>query len=270
MNDIELVNHLNDRLYDIYVEKGLTSLRGFDHDDANWFIFQGVDLHRKYMDSVEATIKFDRFAIWDDLVDLSDQIMYFTSELYLVTPFINNPLRHVVQPEGYTRPIYCNYENLSAKRYNSFSDIVAEKFYAYWNRLATLLNHYLPKPLNPKQVNFSVVIDEITLQLPEFHHNSGYIWLQAFKENEQKHLNKQRSTIVHHETTSTTFREQHRLNVHDAAALTLIMEERYSRPDFYKEHIEFSLTALKSALDLIAEIDPAVPEPMAPATEEAA
>ena len=40
---------------------------------------------------------------------LSDQIMCFTSELYLVTPFINNPLVDVVQPEDYACPLYCNY-----------------------------------------------------------------------------------------------------------------------------------------------------------------
>jgi hypothetical protein len=141
-----------------------------------------------------------------------------------------------------------------------YVDCVAEKFYAYWTRLAVLINHYLPSPRKANSVDFSRVIDQLDLQLPEHQQHTAFQWLKAFKASEQQHLNDQRRVIVHHITTPTKFWEADQLREdYSAEELTQVMDERLSRTALFKAHIELSITAFIMVLDAIAVIVPPPP-----------
>ena len=155
--------------------------------------------------------------------------------------------------------MYPHYETRSSSRFDSYSDIVAEKLYAYWTRIGHLLNRYLPKPLKDNSVDFSRVIDQYTDKMQAYHHNPGYMWLKEFKDKQQRELNEERSIIVHHTTNRTGFAYDHRKDF-DYDRLKELMDERRSRPGFFKEHLRLSLVALEKALDLIAELPQPVPK----------
>lgn len=255
MDNLTALAQLDARINEIYREQALTSLRGTTNDEDSRWLFEGVDLHNKYYTTTQPKESFFRMDIFDELVELSDQIVYFTAHTFMYREHINNPLNHRVHPTGYDKPLLLNYQNMPAKRYNAYLDTVAEKFYAYWTRLGHLLNYYLPKPLPTKAANFSIVMDQFDLHMSRYHQNEGYIWLKEYKENQMKDFNRERSTIVHHTTTGTAFSSRHRSA--DPNEMETVMAERLSRPEYFRDHIHLSLTALSKALDMIAEITPA-------------
>lgn len=254
MDNLTALAQLNARIKEIYHEQELTSLRGTTKDENSRWLFDGVNLHNKYYTATQQEEGFFRMDIFNELVELSDQIVYFTAHTFMYREHINNPVNHRVHPDGYDKPLLLNYQNMPAKRYNAYLDTVAEKFYAYWMRLGHLLNHYLPKPLPAQAVNFSIVMDQFDRHMKAFHQNEGYIWLKAYKENQMKEFNRERSTIVHHITTGTAFSAQHLST--DPDEMEKVMAERLSRPEYFRDHIQLSLTALSKALDMIAEINP--------------
>ncbi|RZK44282.1 MAG: hypothetical protein EOO61_04380 [Hymenobacter sp.] len=272
MEDMELIRLYDARIRKIYVEQGLVSLR-FKHgyDDPSYAPY-GIDLFDKYISAVKQDVPpepgedgeiveveyFDTFKVIDELIALSDEIIYYTAHTYLYEPHINDPVRDAFRLEGYNSPIYPNYETLASSRFDSYSDIVAEKLYAYWTRIGHLLNRYLPKPLKDNSVDFSRVIDQFTDKMSDYHHNPGYLWLKEFKNTQQRELNEQRAVIVHHTTSRTSFANNHRSKL-DYEGHKALMNERRSRPRFFKDHLHLSLVALEKALDLIAELPVPVP-----------
>ena len=164
MEDCDVFEAFEKSIRRIYVEQDLVSLR-FERDGDHSFAPHGVDLFDKYINTVkedepvvveedEEVLYFDRFQIFDDLVALSDQAIYFTAFLCLLTPLINNPLDHPLDLDGYATTMFPNRQNPAAKRFDFISDTLAEKTYAYWARLGNLLNRYLEEPLEPHAVDF--------------------------------------------------------------------------------------------------------------------
>jgi len=270
MDDYALIMALEKRIHQVYAEQGLKSLR-FGAGENQSFAPLGVDLFGKYYGTVvqDETVEvgedeeveyFYSQALFTDLISLSDQAIYYTAYLYVLAPLINNPLDRPVYIPGYPGVMYFNEQNPPAKRFDSISDTLAEKTYAFWGRLGTLLNRYLAKPLAPHRVDFSRVMDCIEQQMGAYHGNAGYQWLKAFKDNEQKELNEQRRLIVHHQTSGTAFHNKHIEAVLDRNAMEAIMNERFQRPDFFKAYHKLSMEALEKSLDLIAML-PAPPPP---------
>ena len=270
MEDYDLIMALERRIARIYADEGLVSLR-FGRNEEQSFAPLGVELFDKYYTTVvqdemveveedEEAEYFDRQMVFNELISLSDQAIYFTAYLYLLAPHINNPLNYPVNEPGYPGTMYYNKQNPAAKRFDSLSDTLAEKTYAFWGRLGNLLNRYLTKPLAPHRVDFSRVMDCFEQQHGIYHDNPGYQWLKAFKDNEQKELNDQRRLIVHHQTSGTAFFDKHRDAILDREAMEVIMEERFQRPRFFKAYHTLSMEALDKSLDLIAVL-PSPPPP---------
>ncbi|RSK50120.1 Cthe_2314 family HEPN domain-containing protein [Hymenobacter rigui] len=257
MEDLELIRTWHRRIQAIYAQEFLTSIRGID--DEQRYQHNNVNLYERYYQVTSQSRNkregdsFNREYIIDDLTYLSDQVLYFTAEVYLYAPYINNPLEHGIQPPGYSRVLYPNYQNLPAKRFDMSAETAFEKLYGYWNRLANLINYFLPTPIAEKKVSFSVVVDALEQQT-SYQDNEGLKWLVAFKKNEYKKFLDKRNPVVHHLTTATAFRFNH-LNARDKETLELLMQKRFSTPNFLKQNLQLSIESFVHTLNLLEEIN---------------
>lgn len=258
MNDSQLIQAWNKRLYEIYAQEQLTSIRGFGEEEDFWK-HNGVDLYDRYIQVIVRpqvpALTFDPHDILDELISISDQILHFTAHTFLYGALINDPIFDGHQPPGYPNPIYPNIQNLEAKRFDLYVDAVFEKIYGFWSRLANLLNHYLPIPLKPHAVDFTRVVDQLPKQLSKLQFSTNYQWLINYKDNEHKAFNDQRRVIVHHLTTSTTFKNSH-LAAKTRADMQALMDERYAIPAFFKDEMYLTITGFEKVVNLIAEIKP--------------
>jgi hypothetical protein len=134
--------------------------------DADAFVHDGVNLNEKYYHVVQEESGFPRHENFEVLVELSEQILYLIANAYLYAPHaLASQQGYVSHHNEAGEPRYLIYHEVYGKRYDMYVDCVAEKFYAYWTRLAMLLNHYLTRPLKANSVDFSRVIDQLGVQL---------------------------------------------------------------------------------------------------------
>lgn len=258
MTDPQLIQAWNKRLYEIYAQEQLTSIRGFG-EEATFWKHNGVDLYDRYIQVIVRpqypALTFDPYDILDELISISDQILHFTAHTFLYGALVNDPISDGHQPPGYQSPVYPNLQNLEAKRFDLYVDAVFEKIYGFWSRLANLLNHYLPTPLKPQAVDFTRVVNQLPIQLSKLQSSFNYQWLTNYKDNEHKALNDQRRVIVHHLTTGTTFKNRH-LAAKTRADMQALMNERYAIPTFFKDQMHLTIVGFEKVVDLIAEINP--------------
>ncbi len=186
----------------------------------------------------------------DDLSLLSDSILYFTAHTYAFLPHINDPLRQGQFFGG--RMVYPNLVNMHSKRYDMYVDIVFEKLYAFWNRIGTAINFFLPNQLPNFKVNFPAMVDNIPSQ---FHNNKGYMWLKDFKENKFKEFNSYRKSIVHDVTTGIDFAHEHLSAGDERETLQRMMDTKHSYPNLFKEHMILMKDGLLNLNILLKEMD---------------
>jgi hypothetical protein len=132
MTDTRLIQAWNKRLYEIYEQEQLTSIRGFGKEEDHWK-HNGIDLYDRYIQVIvrpqSPALKFNPLDILDELISISDQILHFTAHTFLYGALINDPIADGQQPPGYQNPVYPNYQNLEAKRFDLYVDAVFEKIY---------------------------------------------------------------------------------------------------------------------------------------------
>jgi len=135
MTTLELIDLFQSRIIEIYKEECLKCLRGFEEDD---YFYNGKNillLHSEATKNLKQ--EFNQFENIENLLFISDEIMYFTSQLYFYRPYLNNPLENPIHSKG---TVYYPYNmGLPDKRYFMFSEIVFEKVYAFWSQITQLL-----------------------------------------------------------------------------------------------------------------------------------
>lgn len=250
MNHEDLMWEFQRGIIEVYKNHELTSLRGLEDD----YMVNGRQIISWHSDVVrDARIiyrkQFDFIKNFDDMISCSDEIMYFTANLFFYRPYLNSPLK-----EGFhfgDRHVYPNNQNLAARRYAMFDSIVSEKLYNYWDRIGDMLAALFPELLKPHQVFFSRIIDV----MPEkFYDSANYKWLKEFKENEFEKLNKIRKRRVHYHSSDTDFKYEHMKAVSDHEQVEKIEIEREAMADYYKEHITHTLNGFEKAVLLVEEI----------------
>lgn len=252
MEQIELLNNLQAEIVDIYNENNLRCLRGLK-DPYKLF---GKQILVWYSDTTRkislSNTKFDRNGIMDDLLFISDEILYFTAHLYLFLPHLNDPIKASYAFAG--RIVYPNFENLATKRFYMYADVVLQKIFNYWDRIGNIIAAYYPKEFKKKNIHFTSAIGIIE---PQFHSLDSYKWLKDFRENDFRQLNSKRKSVVHKSTTSITAKYNHLKITSDEKAIGLWVSERNNFPDYCKEQIEKTLLGFKHTLDLVEELSKA-------------
>jgi len=174
--------------------------------------------------------------------------MYFTAQLFLYLPYINNPLNDSFNFQG--SPVFPNYQNFEARRYSMFADVASQKVYNYWNSIGDLLATFFPNQMNQKRIYFGTAIDKIPTQ---FQNSSNYIWLKDFKKNQYAQLNLIRNQVVHYTTTDTEYRHQHLEIIYDKPAIISLQQNREGLADYYKEHLKLGNEGYEKTLLLLLE-----------------
>jgi len=237
----------------IYKKESLTCLRGLHNE----YELNGRNILAWHSEVITANeIKYKTGKTYynniSDLLFCSDEVLYFTANLFLYRPYINNPLNDYQIFNG--KEIFPNYQNLAGKRYSMFADIVGQKLYNYWDRIGDLIATFFPNKLKPEKIYFSSAINIIP---NEFHGSSNYVWLKNFKENEYAKLNMLRKQIVHYYTTDTQYNSEHLELASDREKMEALHAEREALPDFYKQQIQHTIEGFQRTLQMLEEVNSA-------------
>lgn len=252
MDNQKLINEYQDSIVGIYNQYNLTSLSGLNLEfsiNGKQIVVWHSNATRKA--SIKFNNQFDYYRNFDDLLFCSDELLYFTANLLLYRPYINNPINDGVFFGG--EMIYPNRQNLEAKRYNMFADVVSQKAYNYWDRIGDLIASFFPGQIASNRIYFSTAIDSIP---KDFQVGENYLWLKEFKETQYSELNKRRKQIVHYSTSNTDYKHKHLKEVHNKSAMQDLQTEHTNLADFYREHISYTLTGFEKTLAFIDDINP--------------
>ncbi|MEO8088128.1 MAG: Cthe_2314 family HEPN domain-containing protein [Bacteroidota bacterium] len=252
MEKRKLIRDIQESVLEIYNEHDLECLRGLKSEDE--FILNGRQIILWYSEITQkSTLKhqhsYDYLKNFDDLIFLSDEILYFTAHLYLYKDFINDPIE-----AGfifYDRMVYPNNQNLEAKRFNMYADVVSESVYKYWDRIGDLIASFFPGRLEEHKVYFGTALDLIPTELRD---SENYKWLINFKEGEYRELNKIRKNVAHYISSDTQFKYAHLNSSGDREQIETILREKRALPDVYKEHIKTTLEGFGRTLLLLDEV----------------
>jgi len=238
-----------DAIVDTYREQSLTCLTGLDHN----YLLSGRNILQWHLNVItKAAVRNTQFQYYENMDDIffcSDQLLFFTANLYLYRPYINNPLRDAIPVGG--GEIYPNYENIEGKRYNMFADIASQAAYNYWERIGGLIASFFPDRIEPDRVFFSAAIDSVPEQ---FQANEHFAWLREFQEDGYRELNKKRKQVVHYTSLYTDFRYEHLRNPKDKQAVEGLQVAREGLAEFYKQHISLTLAGYEKTLFLLEEV----------------
>jgi hypothetical protein len=246
----EVIHAFEAVIAEIYNEKKIRSLRGPKLD----YILNEKQIFAWFFNVVrKGQIKYkgvNFHASFDDIGFCSDELLYFMAHIYLYEPFMNNPLDDAYCLEGTW--IYPNEQNLPAKRFSMYANVLLEKLYNYWDRIGDLIAIYLPETVKGTNIYFSSTIDRIPVR---FQSSENYEWLKSFRNTHYAAMNEKRIGVVHYITLDTAFRENHLKNVTDKAEMEKLVSERNQLPEFFREQIELTLTGFEKTVQLIEEIN---------------
>jgi hypothetical protein len=245
----ETICNYQEAIIGIYREQQLTCLSGLDQK----FLLNGRNILSWHLEVVSKAAQSNRSFQYnknmDDIFFCSVELLFFTANLYLYRPYINNPLRDALSV-GEDK-VYPNYQNLAAKRYNMFADMAAQVAYNFWDRIGDLLASFFPNRLKPDRIFFPIAIGIVPEQ---FHRSKHFSWLRGFQENEYQGLNKKRRQVVYYTTFNTELKYKHLEGLTSEETIENLQAEKEGLADFYKQHISLTLSGYEHTLFFLEEI----------------
>jgi hypothetical protein len=234
-NPLSVFREFDTSVRNQYEKHGLKYLKEFKIDGKDTLTYFSEITDRKLKIHI-----FNIFTGYDDFKIISADIKYFTGILYLLRPFINNPLKERIQGT----PSYI--QNLYDKRYLSYVSIIPQLIYNFWDRIGDLLYCYFNTGLNDRDVYINRVLDKIPCEYKSSNH---YEKLVEIYTNDITPLLTQRKVIVHYlmietDTYWTTFQK-------DEEEIKKVQERKEKFPDTFNECLRKSLEGFISALKLI-------------------
>ena len=246
MDRYELIQEFNKTIIEIYSEENLQCLSGY---------FKGKPFDERYYDittkcKINYNSKFDYTKLFDDLILCSDEILYFTAQLFLYRPLLLNPKGRFQKVNEFSKSCvrFSNIETLEEKRYYMLIDIVYQKIYNFWDRIGDLIETFFPNNLPPNKVFFDSALGIIP---KEFYTIEEYIWLVKFKKEKYNILNKERIQIVHYRTTGTKFKIDF---LEDTGNVQKWIFDRQNIAHYFKEQIEYTINGFEYTLIFLEKI----------------
>jgi hypothetical protein len=184
--------------------------------------------------------------IYDDIAMCHQDIVFAIGELNAYKPYItdftSNPINH------YGKTIYRYFPTFCDKRYLSTCGRILELLYNYWDKIGDLLVLFFPLKKTTEKIYFGKVIDNVN---NDYHTNLHFKWLENFKENDYKELNKRRKEIVHYTTLESQIVRNYRENVEDFDFLKNEQEEKENFCSYFKVHYKMLNDGFYHSLKLI-------------------
>lgn len=232
MNDKDLLNCLFYRLKEIKTAKDILHISELKPNGKDPLTFYSE------VTSQKAHIKEVPIFLYDDLFFISNDLVHFTSFLYLLKPFIND-----VMKEGGTY-----FQNWYDARYISYAAILHSSVYNFWDRIGDLLYCYFPTGLSYDKVYIGRVLNNF----PKAHENSpNFQKLNDIYNGRVRSLIKERNEDAHNQSTATTHYYNVILRKYDQQKEKI--QIKLQLPDIFKEQISLAYEGFLCALFLISE-----------------
>ena len=252
MEDRLLIQTFQEKINQIYNSQKLYPLSGLDNSfmlpNGKQFMIWYTEITTKRNCSVKGF--YDYTNLLDDLLIISDEIVYFTAHLYFYRPHSNSPLKDsYMSPNG--KYIYPVFQNLEGKRYQMFINICFEKVYNFWDRIGDLIASYFPH-LFKKNIYFSQVLEKIKF---EYIGNEDFDWLLNFYQSEFKNFNLQRIKTVHTININTEIKREQLNHVTDLQKTLDLNNKIQSYPEKFKELNKLSIEGFEKTLNFLEYIN---------------
>jgi hypothetical protein len=227
-----IIHQLQDEINVIYKDEQLESIAGLNQS----YMINGKQVlawHGQIATkSKPLNPNFNFIQSFDDCAICFDEVMYFTAHLYLYRPFINNPIFNAVNVNGTT--FYPNNQNLAAKRYHMYINIVYEKLYNYWDKIGDLIAAHFPNDIKPEEVYYSTAIN---VARRYFKNSTSLNWHITFRDSGYKEINGKRKKTVHYSGSDTEYRWNHIQHFTNEQELLKMQQELLSLPDKFKQQM---------------------------------
>lgn len=227
----QLIDKYNEAITDIYKSQSLSSL------GANNFTYKNINVLTCPSNPNYQEKKFNHLINLWDLINCSNDLMYFTSQLFLHHSLINNPLEEFTK-FGNDEVLSLYHQNLYDRRYSIFITCCFEKCYNYWDRIGDRIASFFPELLKIHQVDFARIIDRLESSGID---NENFQWLLNFKNNEYQQLNNHRKNLVHYSQYEANFRYEHAMSSTNTESLKRLWKEKSEFPEYFKSHLGFAV-----------------------------
>lgn len=232
MNDKDILDRLFYRLKDIKEAEGILHISEINFDGKHPLTYYS-EVTKEYNN-----IKKLPLFLYDDFSFFSNDLVHFTSLLFLLRPFINDA----------TKEDGTYFQNWYDARYLSSASILHSAVYNFWDRIGDLLNCFFATGLPDDRVYMSRVISnfpaaDITsdnfMQLRENYWD--YVRPLVFERNEDAH--NQSIVTSHYYGIILANGENQKQKTYN----------KFRFPEIFKEQIEIAYRGFELALSLIEE-----------------
>lgn len=249
----ELLEAYNRKIVSVYIEHELSPLSGHD---GKYLLSNGKALfsweseitrHRNcHYDGNPSISRFNYMHLLDDILLCSDEILYFTAQLFLYRPYINNPLRDSINTNTGT-PFFPVIVNTATRRYQMFTNVCYEKVYNFWDRIGDLIASYFPS-IFTGHIYFGNVIDRLERQ---YSGNADFAWLLDFKKNHYVKYNEERIKSVHNISLATEQKWTQLEHVTDEEKTRELVELIQGYPEQFRDMHNLSKEGVVKALSFL-------------------
>lgn len=253
MEEIELLKSFNKRIIEIYNEQNLVPISG---KDGSLNLPNGKPLLSwsnsitRHRNCAFETTKVNYHQLIDDLMFISDELVYFTAHLFLYRDYINDPLKDAVTTNG-GQVFYPIYTNVPGRRYAMYLNICYEKVYNYWDRIGDLIASFFPDDFTGN-IYFSNVIRDLQ---STYAGNNDYDWLHNFATTTFRDYNANRIKTVHTISHSTENKWKQLSQVADEAKTRELSEKILAYADEFKKMSDLCIEGIIRTLDFLEHVN---------------
>ncbi len=192
------------------------------------------------------TARINYHQLIDDLMFISDELVYFTAHLFLYRDYINDPLEDARKTDG-GQTYYPVFTNVPGKRYTMYLNVCYEKVCNYWDRIGDLIASFFSDDFTGN-IYFSNVIKDLR---GAYAGNDDFDWLSDFASTIFKDYNANRIKTVHTISHSTENKWKQLGQVADEAKTRELSEKILSYPEEFKKMADLSIEGLIKTLNLL-------------------
>ncbi len=232
MNDKDLLDGLRYRLTEIKTTEGILHISELRPSGKEFLtLYSEVTSHKAHIKEVP-------LFLYDDLFFISNDLVHFTSFLFLLKPFINDP----------TKEAGTYFQNWYDARYLAYASILRSSVYNFWDRIGDLLHCFFATGLADDKVYIGRVLNNFP---KEYKNSANFQKINDIYNNHVHSLISERNEDAHNQLTATTHYFKMILGREDEQME--LMQIKLRLPDIFKEQISFAYEGVQDALLLIAE-----------------
>ena len=195
--------------------------------------------------------KFQHMINLQDILKCSEDLKFFTGQLFMYRDYINNPLKEVTSLFG-DDLISTYFQNFYDRRYSMYVTCCFEKAYNFWDRIGDRLASFYPELLKIREVDFYRIIDKI--DNTKTVNSDNFKWLLEFRYTEYQELNRYRRDMVHYYQFEAKYRFEHAMNNSDFDKLKELWSEKSQFPEFFKKHLELAIKGHCKMIGFLKEL----------------